>query len=277
MNGFKLCAFADEAYPKFENQIKALNDNGIPLIELRGVDGKNFTQLSVFEMRDIRKRLDDSGISVWALGSPIGKIRITDEFKPHLDLFRHTLELADAAGAKNIRMFSFYSDNHEASRDEVLYRLSVLADEVRGTDITLCHENEKDIFGESAENCRIIHENIPSIKAVFDPANFVDCGEDTLKAWDTLSGFVKYMHIKDKIKDGEIVPAGEGDGNILKLISLFKQIGGQVLTLEPHLANFVGLANLEIRDVTQRKVRFTDTREAFDCAADALKALIKTL
>ena len=82
MNGFKLCAFADEAYPKFENQIKALNDNGIPLIELRGLTSKNFTQLSVSEMRDIRKRLDDSGISVWALGSPIGKIRITDEFKP---------------------------------------------------------------------------------------------------------------------------------------------------------------------------------------------------
>ena len=47
---------------------------------------------------------------------------------------------------------------------------------------------------------------------------------------DTL-GFVKYMHIKDKIKDGEIVPAGEGDGNILKLISLFKQIGDRCLRL----------------------------------------------
>lgn len=274
MSKLKLCAFADEADAKFENQIKALKENGISMIELRGVDGQNFTKLSVAEMRTLKGRLDDEGISVWALGSPIGKIQITDDFAPHLDLFRHTLELAHAAGAENMRIFSFYTDKPMTYRDEVLYRLSRLAEEALPAGVTLCHENEKDIFGESAKNCRAIHENIPGIKAVFDPANFIDCDEDAVSAWDILSEFVKYMHIKDKVRGGDIVPAGEGDANIPELLVRFKNQGGEVLTLEPHLAKFVGLADLEIRDINKIEKRFTDTRAAFDCAADALKNII---
>ncbi|MBR2181569.1 MAG: TIM barrel protein, partial [Oscillospiraceae bacterium] len=108
MSIFKLCAFADEADPAVSGQIDALHGNGIELIELRGVDGKNVTELTCDEMRDLRRRLDDEGIKVWSIGSPIGKIDINGDFDAHVELFRHTLELANIAGAGKLRMFSFF-------------------------------------------------------------------------------------------------------------------------------------------------------------------------
>ena len=108
MSEFRLCAFADEADPSIAGQISALKENGIELIELRGVDGRNVTQLSADEMRELHVRLNDDGINVWSIGSPIGKISVEDDFQAHLELFRHTLELAVLAGAEKMRMFSFY-------------------------------------------------------------------------------------------------------------------------------------------------------------------------
>ena len=91
MKDWTLCAFADEADPKISGQIAALKKNGIPCLEMRGVDGKNVTELTVAEARELRSRLEAEGIRVWSVGSPLGKIGLADDFEKHLDLFRHTL------------------------------------------------------------------------------------------------------------------------------------------------------------------------------------------
>ena len=39
----KLCAFADEASPILDEQIEAMQANGISLLEIRGVDDKNIS------------------------------------------------------------------------------------------------------------------------------------------------------------------------------------------------------------------------------------------
>lgn len=108
MKQFTLAAFADEAGAEVSAQIDALHENGIPSIELRGVGEKNVTALTEGEAKELKKQLDDAGISVWSIGSPLGKISVGDEFAPHLDVFKHTLELAHILGAGNIRMFSFF-------------------------------------------------------------------------------------------------------------------------------------------------------------------------
>ena len=43
MEKLKLSAFADEASAALTEQIKALKENDIPYIEVRGVDGKNIS------------------------------------------------------------------------------------------------------------------------------------------------------------------------------------------------------------------------------------------
>lgn len=276
MNRFTLCAFADEAGASMDEQIRALNDNRIPMLEIRGVEGRNITELSLDEARLLRRRLEDQGITVWSIGSPCGKIGIAEPFAPHLDQFRHTLELAEALGAPCLRLFSFFlNGEHPADcREEVMERLGCMTEAAKGTGVALCHENEKGIYGDTAARCADIHRAFPSLKAVFDPANFIQCGQDTMEAWRLLSEHVHYLHIKDCIAGGRIVPAGRGDGHLAEIIAAFGAQGGSVLTLEPHLSVFDGLSSLENGQTSEIESAYPTQRAAFDAAAKALRALL---
>lgn len=277
MSIFKLCAFADEADPAMSGQIEALHDNGIEFIEMRGVDGKNVTELTADEMRALRARLDGEGIKVWSIGSPIGKVEIDCDFEKYLELYRHTLELANIAGAEKMRIFSFFMNPEDAPKhkNQVIDYLGRMADIAKGSGIVLCHENEKDIYGDIPERCVDIHAAIPELRAVYDPANFVQCDADTLKAWELLAPYIDYMHMKDADANKIIVPAGKGVANVPKLLENYAAIGGGVITLEPHLFEFVGLAGLEREGATSVIGNNYETkREAFDAGVNALKALI---
>ena len=277
MKQFTLAAFADEAGSDVEVQIRALQENGVPCLEIRGVGDKNITALTVDEAKELKKRLDDAGISVWSIGSPLGKISVGDEFAPHLDTFKHTLELSRVLGAGNIRMFSFFCPKGEAAycRDIVFERLHQFCAAAQGSGITLCHENEKGIYGDTADRCLDILRNFPAIKAVYDPANFLQCGEDTIRAWELLEPYIAYMHVKDVREDGVVVTAGQGHGRIPELLERYEKIGGQVLTLEPHLAVFKGLDALENGEKTKiGEFEYPSQRDAFDAAVNALKGLL---
>lgn len=277
MTTFQLCAFADEADPAISGQIRALKENGIGRIELRGVEGQNVTTLTCAQMKELRKRLDDEGIRVWSIGSPIGKIEIGQPFGEHLELFRHTLELAVLAGAEKMRIFSFYV-NPEAAADhkqEVIDRLGQMVDAARGSGVVLCHENEKQIYGDIPQRCVQLHEALLELRAVYDPANFIQCGADTMQAWQMLAPYVDYIHMKDARADGVVVPPGEGLANVPKLLENYAAIGGGVITLEPHLSKFVGLAELEREgERSGIECRYANKREAFDAAVGALKAYL---
>ena len=277
MSIFKLCAFADEADPAMSGQIEALHDNGIEFIEMRGVDGKNVTELTLDEMRALRTRLDGEGIKVWSIGSPIGKVEIDCDFEKYLELYRHTLELANIAGAEKMRIFSFFMNPEDAPKhkNQVIEYLGRMADIAKGSGVVLCHENEKDIYGDIPERCADIHAAIPELRAVYDPANFVQCDADTLKAWDMLAPYIDYMHMKDADASKIIVPAGKGVANVPKLLENYAAIGGGVITLEPHLFEFVGLAGLEREGATSViGNNYSTKREAFDAGVNALKTLI---
>ena len=68
-----LCAFADEAAKDLSGQIDALKKNDIPLLELRGIDGKNVMDLTPDEARQYKAAFDEAGIAVWSLGAPLAK------------------------------------------------------------------------------------------------------------------------------------------------------------------------------------------------------------
>ena len=122
---YQICAFADEAGATPAEQIDAMRANGVTLLEMRSVNGKNVTTLTDDEVRDFRAQLDDAGIGVWAIGSPCGKHPLSEPFGPQLDTLRRTIDIARLAGASRIRMFSFYGyDGSAAARDEVMDRLN---------------------------------------------------------------------------------------------------------------------------------------------------------
>ncbi len=270
---FKLAAFADEADSRISEQILAMKRNGVEYLEIRGVDGTNISDITIDKAKEVRKQLDENALAVWSLGSPYGKIGINDDFEAHLDKFKHGLELAEILGAKHIRMFSFYVPSGDEARykDEVMCRLEKFIVAAKGSEIVLCHENEKGIYGDIATRCQEIHKNFPELRAVFDPANFVQCGQDTIEAWEKLAPYVEYMHIKDALADGSVVPAGKGIGNLPYLLERYK---GSVLTLEPHLSVFEGFEQLESEEKTKMKYCYASSGLAFDAAVNALKELI---
>ena len=278
-SNFTLAAFADESDNKFSGQTDALCRNRLDAIEMRNLDGKNVVALSNAEAKEYKNQLEEKGLFVWSLGSPLGKIKITDDFAPHLDSFKRGMEIGGILGASACRTFSFYIPDEKDPADyknEVIDRLGAFCEIAKDYNIVLCHENEKGIFGDIPSRCLEIHKALPSLKAVFDPANFVQCGVDTLAAFEALSPYVYYLHIKDAKREGDIVPAGEGDGNIKKIIELYKNQGGKVLTLEPHLFEFDGLKGLEKEGNTSEVggYNFATAEEAFDAAVSALKNII---
>jgi len=269
----RIFAFADEASPNIDEQIVAMKRNGLCGLEIRNVDGVNVSDITLDKAKEVRAKLDANGLITWSIGSPIGKIRFgSDDFSEHLEKFKHTLEIAHILGAENIRLFSFYAPKGgdvAPYRDEVMSRLAQFVEIAKGSGIDLCHENEKGIYGDIASRCLDIHKTIPELKAIFDPANFVQSKQDTLEAWKMLKPYVKYMHIKDALADASVVPAGKGIGNVKEIYADFK---GDV-TIEPHLKVFAGLDKLENEDEQSVVGRFVynSNNEAFDVAVNAFK------
>lgn len=292
-DGIVITGFADEIDPLLDVQMKVLDKLHISHIEMRGVDGRNLVEYSEDGARELKKRLEARGFSLSAIGSPLGKIRITEDFAPHMELFRHTVELAHIMGTPNIRMFSFYGpEETKACREEpapgrswtaswrdcVMERLGQFADYAAANDVILLHENEKGIYGEMAEGCLDILKQLGGehFKAVFDFANFVQAGQDTLEAYEQLKPYIAYIHVKDALfQDGSVVPAGYGDGNVEEILGRLKADGyGGYLSIEPHLSDFTGFSSLEKGGRIGKKL---SGEEAFTLAHDALKEILEKL
>lgn len=252
-------------------------------MEMRSVDGNNLIFHSIEKVKEIKKRLDEAGIRLSALGSPIGKIGINDPFDKHFDEFRRAVEIAHVMETKNIRMFSFYipEGKTEEYKEQVFDRMGHFVDYAGANDVVLLHENEKDIYGEKAKECRQLMDAFAgkSFKAIFDFANFVQAGQDTLEAYNMLKDYIVYIHVKDAVAgSGNVVPAGMGDGNVAKILrDLYGSGYNGFLSLEPHLFNFVGFATLELG---KDKIKEGDAKvlsgfEAFSLARESLLGILE--
>ena len=223
MARFLFSAFADEASADILEQISACKANGIEYIELRNVNGKNISNFTVDEAKELKKTLDENGMKVSSIGSHYGKIEITDDFAPHFEAFKNTVAVAKVLEAKYIRMFSFYftkGESFEEYKDEVFARLGAMADYAYENGVLCCHENEKEIYGDIPERCLQIAEHFgEKLGCIFDPANYIQSGADTAEGFKMLKGYITYMHIKDAVAgSGNVVPAGHGDGHLEEIL-----------------------------------------------------------
>lgn len=266
----RLCAFADESDGSLNGQIEALKRNNISLLEIRNINGKNILDITLDEAREFAKQLIDNGISVWSIGSPLGKIDINCDFEEYKDNIRHICELAKIFGSENVRIFSFFNAYNE--RTKVFKYLQEMVDIGNSYGLNMCHENEKEIYGDNLSRTVEVLDGIDGIHCVYDPANFIQTNEKAVDTINALFDRTYYFHIKDVIEStGELVPAGYGDGKIDEIISKIKD--DKVLTLEPHLAVFAGYANIDNYEM-KNKFKFLSNVEAFDAAVKALKEIL---
>ena len=263
-----LSAFADEYSDFLEEQCQALNKFDIGYIEIRGVDTKNVSELTKEEVNEAKQKLDNYGIKVSTIGSPLGKIKIDDDTVAHLEKAKRVFETANTLGTKNVRMFSFYLPEGKTREDckgqifDELEKLIVLAEKFG---VTLCHENECQVYGESPEQVyEIVKYFNGKLKCAFDMGNFTLEKYNPMDAYMLLKDYVEYFHIKDALYSGAIVPAGKGDAQIKEIIDLHKKLSAKdtFVSLEPHLKTFTGLEAMAHKQF-DKPYEYKNQQEAF--------------
>jgi sugar phosphate isomerase/epimerase len=262
-------AFADEISQEPIEQLDVLSSHGIKHIEFRAIHGTNVLDLTDDQHAEFRDLLRSREFQLSAIGSPIGKIRVTDSFEDHLIRFDRAMQLAEFYQAPRIRVFSFYmppGNDPISHRAEVMRRMGELAGRAGYRGINLFLENEKGIYGDTAARVADVIETVdsPFLSHAFDPANYVEVGESIQDAWTRLRPYVKHFHVKDyDAKTCHNVPAGAGDGEIPSLLQDAAQSGYDgFCVLEPHLV------------IAELSFGFTGP-ERFADAANALKRILE--
>ncbi|MCI9361710.1 MAG: sugar phosphate isomerase/epimerase [Hungatella sp.] len=251
-----ISGFADEISSDFSKQLETVTGLGMHYISLRSADGKGIADYTAEEVKEtLLPKLEQAGVKVSSLGSPIGKVGIRDEegFAKQLIQLDTLCQICKVLNCKYIRMFSFYmpeGEKPEDYREEVIGKLKKFIEIARKYQVVLIHENEKDIYGDIGSRCKDLMDTLGEacFKSAFDFANFVQCGQDTKDCWELLKNSVAYIHIKDAVStDKENVVCGTGEGKIKEILSQAINEEGYegFLTLEPHLVLFDALASLE--------------------------------
>lgn len=251
-----ITGFADEIAQDLNEQLDTLVSEKVGYLELRAAWGVNVLDLSDEQVAQVKKTLAERGIKVSSIGSPIGKIDITDPFEPHLERFRRALWCAKELDAPFIRIFSFWipDGKFEEYRPEVMRRMTAIAKEAEGTGITLLHENEKHIYGDVPKRCLDIVESVqsPALRVAWDPANFVQCGvRPFTEGYEMLRPYIAYVHVKDfSTSRGQVTPVGEGDGEFRETVRALRDSGFDgFFSMEPHLqtaGEFSGFSGPEL-------------------------------
>src|SRR5215469_2414589 len=239
-----LSGFADEISADLDEQLAVLAAESISHLEVRSVWSTNVADLDDAQLARIRRRLEDSGVQVSAIGSPIGKIDIDAPFEPELERLRRIADVAGQLGTSLVRVFSFFipaTQNPAPYRARVIDRMGALAALAADRGLVLAHENEKKIYGDRPERCADIIASVgsPALRATFDAANFVQCGiRPHSEAYELLRPYLVYVQVKDALMaTGDVVPAGQGDGQVPETLAALRDAGFDgYLSLEPHLA-----------------------------------------
>lgn len=109
-----------------------------------------------------------------------------------------------------------------------------------GSGVTLIHENEKRIYGDTPEKARALYNtlNHPGFALCYDASNYIQCGVDSWEAHRQTKRYTVYYHMKD-CAEGIEVPLGTGEGRIPELLADLNASGyGGFLTLEPHTLQY---------------------------------------
>jgi sugar phosphate isomerase/epimerase len=239
-----LSGFADEISADPGEQLATLAAESITHLELRSAWSVNVADFTAGQLTAFRGALEHAGVRVSAIGSPIGKIPVEAPLRPELDRMRRIADVAGELGTAIVRVFSFFIPPGEPPsryRQQVIDRMAALAGIASGRGLILAHENEKEIYGDTAGRCHDLITSVgsPALRATFDAANFVQCGVRPFsQAYHLLRPYLVYLQVKDaRAATGEVVPAGHGDGQLRETLAALRDSGFEgFMSLEPHLA-----------------------------------------
>jgi sugar phosphate isomerase/epimerase len=235
-----LSGFADEAanHKTAVEQFCAFAALGLQYFSIRFIDVgsgvKNVMQLTKSEIQKVRHLMDEYGLNVSSLGSPIGKVKLEDvddgtsnayvPFKRYLSKdVQKACELAHAFEAKLIRGFSFY---HPKGTDpwehlpKVVDQLGQVAETCHRSDLTFGLEVEANLVGQDGRLLAELHRQVnhPAMVLVFDAANLICQGftpAETFEHYELMKPGLGWLHIKDYHSPTPLKKSGHVDEDVL--------------------------------------------------------------
>jgi sugar phosphate isomerase/epimerase len=243
---------SDESGQSIDVQIKAHAELGWKHLELRMVEGQNFTMVSEDKFAEVRDKILAAGMTVSCFSSAIANWARPITCDPAIDIedLKRAIPRMKAFNTQFIRVMSYPNDkDHPISepewRKEAIRRMKELAKIAEDGGIILAHENCSGWGGLSAENSNILLREVdsPALKVVFDTGNPPTYRQNSWEYYQSVFNDIVYVHIKDAkiVDDKEIYTyCGEGDGYVKEIVHdlLSKGYEGG-FSIEPHLAAII--------------------------------------
>jgi sugar phosphate isomerase/epimerase len=263
----KLSVITDEIADDLQTALQVAREFAIDRVELRTLWGVNLAQADEALLRRAKSLLQDYGIGVCALATPVfksdlfgaserGPLHAAQEtdLAMQLPLLQHCLEVAAFFDAPLVRIFAFWRAGDLTPERETLILgwLECAIPYAERAGIVLGLENEHSCqVGTGAELARVLRQlNSPFLVGVWDPGNAFVLGESASAGFDAVQPYVRHIHIKDAVRqpDGSLrwVVVGEGE---VGYRDHFQQIARSgytgYLSLETH-ARIDGLTQAEV-------------------------------
>ena len=223
-----LSGFADEAANQktIDQQFAALAALGMRYFSIRFLDAgngvKNVMALDDAEIETVKAKLDEYGLSISSIGSPIGKVKLCDVddgtttgYRPFDDYIKtevvRACELAQIFGTKLIRGFSFYHPKGSSVDEhfpQAVDQVGKIADVCGKHGVIYGLEVEANLVGHEGHLLAKMHEQInnDALVTIFDGGNIVMQGfsaDEIFEQYVAMKPGLGWLHIKD-FKD----PAG---------------------------------------------------------------------
>ena len=232
---FKLGIITDELTGKLEEALPFLTSYHLQWCELRELWGKNIMNLPQEELGRAKKLIEDNGLHVSDIASPIFKWNLpqmptkTDEKRDTFNasfveadadrLLEQSFRLARFFGTRQVRIFSHWRvAEPEKAYSLVRDRLAQAAQLAAKNDIVLVLENEHTCnVGTGRELGHLLKDiNSSALRGNWDPGNAVMLDEVPYPhGYEAVKGRFSHMHLKDVRKNAatgkkEWAPIGGG-------------------------------------------------------------------
>lgn len=252
-----LSGFADECANQktLDQQFSAFAAMGLRYFSIRFLDAgngvKNVMGIDASELETVKQKIEEYGLTVSSLGSPIGKVKLCDvddgtstPYRPFDEYIKEDVpracELANAFGSKLIRGFSFYHPKGSSLEDhfaQATDQVGQIADICDQHGLTYGLEVEANLIGQTGELLARMHSQVnnDAMVLIFDGGNLVTMGfsaDEVFEQYQFMKPGLGWLHIKDFLnpKSGKVdhvdeealkhfVPADIGDSGHEKILN----------------------------------------------------------
>lgn len=245
---FRYAGFADEAGRTLEEQIDVTRRLAWDAIEVRLLEGTNFTDLTDEQFDAAWEKLQANRIHIASFGSQLANWArpITTDFEVDVAELRRAIPRMQEVGARIIRCMSYPNKELpvEEWKAEVFRRLKVLAKMAEDGGVILGHENCDGYGGLGPEQTleTLAAVDSPAFKLIFDTGNpgFHE-GQEPAAFYEAVKDHVVHVHIKHSRlgpdeKPEACYPDEGGDAVRRILADLKARDYDGYLSIEPHIA-----------------------------------------